>query len=81
MYWLHGCRNHVVAMLFPVEAAALPGLTKPTCTSQKSSSNVPMGIKTTLDVGPVLGDVFKCDYYREKREQNIKQPQIEKNNF
>ena len=73
-----GCCNHVVAMLFCVEAAVMQGLTKPTCTSQKSSWNVPKGIKTTLDVGPVSEDTFKCYHYRKKREQNIEQPQIEK---
>ena len=44
----------------------------------KSSWNVPKGIKTTLDVGPVSGDAFKRHHCRKKREQNIERPQIEK---
>ena len=68
-------------MLFRVEAAIMQGLTKPTCTSQKSSWNVPKGIKTTLEVGPVSDDTFKRHHYRKKREQNIEQPQIEKKEF
>ena len=75
---LLGCCNHVVAMLFCVETAVMQDLTKPTCTSQKSSWNVPKGIKTTLDMGPVSDDTFERHYYRKKREQNIEQPQIEK---
>ena len=78
---LLGCCNHVVAMLLRVEAAIKQGLTKPTCTSQKSSWNVPKGIKTTLDVGPVSDDTFKRHHYRKKREQNIEKPQIEKKEF
>ena len=65
-------------MLFRVEAAIMQGLTKPTCTSQKSSWNVQKGIKTTLDMGRVSNDTFKRHHYRKKREQNIEQPQIEK---
>ena len=68
-------------MLFRVEAAIMQGLTKPTCTSQKSSWNVPKGINTTLDVGPVSDDTFKRHHYRKKREQNIEKPQIEKKEF
>ena len=56
----------------------MQGLTKPTCTSQKSSWNVQKGIKTTLDMGRVSNDTFKRHHYRKKREQNIEQPQIEK---
>ena len=37
------------------------------------------GIKTTLDVGPVSDDTFKRHHYRRSREENIEQPQIEKN--
>ena len=65
-------------MLFRVKAAIMQGLTKPTCTSQKSSWNVQKGIKTTLDMGRVSNDTFKRHHYRKKREQNIEQPQIEK---
>ena len=65
-------------MLFRVEAAIMQGLTKPTCTSQKSSWNVQKGIKTTLDMGRVSNDTFKRHHYRKKREQNIEQHQIEK---
>ena len=65
-------------MLFCLEAAIMQGVTKPTCTSQKSSWNVPKGIKTTLDVGPVSDDTSQRHHYRKKREQNIEQHQIEK---
>ena len=40
--------NNVVAMLFHVEVGVTQGLTKPTCTSQKSSWNVLKGIKQHL---------------------------------
>ena len=67
-------------MLFRVEAAVMPGLAKPTYTGQKTSWNVPKGIKTTFGGGPVSEDTFKRHCYRKKREQNIEQPQIEKKN-
>ena len=56
-----------------LEAVVIQGLTKPTCTSQKPSWNVPKVIKTTLYVGAV-SDNFKR-YQREKKEQNIEQTQ------
>ena len=56
---LLGCCNHAVAFLLRVEAAVTQGLTKPTCTSQKSSWNVPKGIKRTLDLGrSIFGRYF-----------------------
>ena len=67
---LLGYCNHIVAMLFRMEAAVMQGLTKPRCTSQNSSWNVPKGIKAT----------FKHHHYRKKGEQNIEKPQIEKKN-
>ena len=62
-------------MLFRVEAAVMQGRTIPTCTSQTFSRNVLKGIKTTLDVGPVLNDTLKRHHYRKKREEHIEQPQ------
>ena len=38
----------MLLLCFFLEAAIMQGLTKPTCTSQKSSWNVQKGIKTTL---------------------------------
>ena len=61
-----------------VEAAVMEGLIKPACTSQKSSCNVPKGIRATLAVGSVLDSIFKLHHYRKKRQQNSEQPQIEK---
>ena len=58
----------------------MQGLNEPACTSQKSSWNIPKGIKTTLDMGPVLDDTFKRHHYRKNREQNIEQPHIKKKN-
>ena len=57
-----------------LEAVVIQGLTKPTCTSQKPSWNVPKVKKTTLYVGAVSDNNFKR-YQREKKEQNIEQSQ------
>lgn len=50
---LLGCCNHVVALLFRVEAAVRSGATKPSSTSLLAKWNVPTEIKTKLVHKPI----------------------------
>ena len=45
---LLGCFNHVIALLFRIEATIRAGVTKPSCTSLLSQWNVPKGSETVL---------------------------------
>ena len=61
MYFALTCRlsqtcNHVVAMLFRVEAAVRAGYTNPTCTSQKAKWVVPAP-KTVVEVNIPVSDM------------------------
>ena len=59
-----GCCNHVIAMLFRVEAAVSTGATKPSCTSLLAKWNVPTGSKTKLRHKPISDMVFHTHEYR-----------------
>ena len=65
-------------MLFRVEAAVMQGLAKPTYTGQKTSWNVPKGIKTTFGGGPVSEDTFKRHYYRKKKNKILNNLKLKK---
>ena len=62
---LLGCCNHVIGMLFRVEAAVSTGTTKPSCTSLLAKWNVPTGTKTTLQHKPISEMTFHKYHYRK----------------
>ncbi|XP_047137292.1 uncharacterized protein LOC124813811 [Hydra vulgaris] len=62
---LLGCCNHVIAMLFRVEAAVCTGATKPSCTSVFAKWKVPSGIKTVLTHKPLCDVVFNKHHYKK----------------
>ena len=61
---LGGC-NHVVAMLFRIEAAVSTGATKPGCTSLLAKWNVPSGSKTSVINQPICEVTFHKHHYRK----------------
>ncbi|XP_057305548.1 uncharacterized protein LOC130643085 [Hydractinia symbiolongicarpus] len=61
---LGGC-NHVIAMLFRIEAAVSTGATKPGSTSLLAKWNVPTGTKTTVINGPICDMTFHKHHYRK----------------
>ena len=68
---LLGCCNHVIAMLFRIEAAVRTGVTKPSCTSLLSKWNVPKGTKTILEQKPVCELVFSKSSYASNDQTAI----------
>ena len=75
---LYGACNHIAGLLFRVEAAVLPGVTKPTCTDCLAIWTVPPA-KTTLNPCPVSERIFRKDHYsttmsvdRDRQAANIK---------
>ena len=60
---LLGCCNHVIGMLFRLEAAVKNGTTNPSCTSLLAQWNVPTGSKTNLVHKPVRDLVFNRHEY------------------
>ena len=69
---LLGCCNHVVAMMFRVEAAVTTGATKPSSTSTLAKWNVPTGCKTTLVHKPISDLVFHRHEYRNTGDKTAK---------
>ena len=55
---LLGCCNHVIAMLFRVEAAVRTGATKPSSTSLPCKWNVPSGSKSKIIHKPISDMTF-----------------------
>ena len=64
---LLGSCNHVVALLFRVEAAVSEGFTKPTCTSRAAEWPVPPTTKSLLDLKPLTEIQFEKHHYLKKR--------------
>ena len=65
---LLGCSNHVTAMLFRVEAAAIcSGATKPSSTSMLACWNVPTGCKTTLVYKPLADIIFHENHFKKRK--------------
>ena len=63
-----GCCNHVTAMLFRVEAAAIcSGATKPSSTSMLACWNVPTGCKTTLVYKPLADIIFHKNHFKKRK--------------
>ena len=62
---LLGCCNHVIFLLFRVEAAVRSGATKPSSTSLLSKWNVPTGIKSKLVQKPISDMAFNKFHYRK----------------
>ena len=67
---LLGSCNHVVALLFRVEAAVSEGFTKPTCTSQTATWPVPASTKSLLELKPLREIPFEKHHYVAKNLQN-----------
>ena len=65
---LLGSCNHVVGLLFRVEAAVLIGVTHPTCTSMLASWNVPSQKKQIIP-GRIKYFLFKSESYTNKSQE------------
>jgi hypothetical protein len=66
---LLGSCNHVIAMLFRVEAAVSSGITKPTCTSKLCEWNVPKATKDILELKPIREIAFVKDHYKKRNHK------------
>ena len=71
---LLGCCNHVIALLFRVEAAVRTGATKPSSTSLLSKWNVPTGNRSKITHKPISEMTFNKYHYR--KDNNITKDKI-----
>ena len=62
-----GCCNHVIALLFRVEAAVRTGATKPSSTSLLAKWNVPTGVTTKIIHKPITEMNFHTFHYRKSK--------------
>ena len=69
---LLGCCNHVIALLFRVEAAVRIGATKPSSTSLLSKWNVPTGTKSKISHTPIADMVFNKYQYNKSKSSKSK---------
>ena len=73
--------NHIVGMLFRVEAAVTTGQTNPSKTSVLSSWNIPRGSKVNTKSKPLRDIVFHKSHYTKPQNSFQEREKAQGNNF
>ena len=74
---LYGSCDHVVGLLFRIEAAVLTGLSNPTCTSVSAAWNIP-STKKQITLDETSKFIFTNDTYMKKATQESEEAREER---